>query len=511
MIAPFWDDLRTDVSGGIVSTPGVYVDYVANCLIITWEATRAGASADSIQFQVVLAPNGIVRVSINSATNFANFSPTLGISKATTIDFINMGASTQKTWDFLYNMDDLFYYDRGSVIIAGIDVYPPTYQCLTSNGYVNYGECHAGPTASRDFVPDFFQWAWEVNNDWFGTNFKWTENLYANAQSWSGKDFCYTLEYNIPRVSGTVTSWYSTLPNVEWNSVTAESWGGVDTWELDAHTFNPEDIQVNTMYSASIWMTMESGYSIVNVIGQESELYDDGFPWRNPFSVNGAQRDWFKQFLGTFWVNSGVVRFGCGPPKVLLEQVTFSGGSVSVTSPENSTLTQIITLPSMYTNEDIDAFNAYITSRINATNELIAHTKSSQSILATVTFTSPISPNEYIDWVKKLGIEINSYSLLGSEGYGGSMVPSKETPYDEKFESDLNKLGFDVVGITGFTGSIPANKTIYLQNNAKVLLVDPWEDLNVQQLKQKYVKEGYSVTVIPSIDLWPRYNALKTS
>ena len=414
-----------------------------------------------------------------------------------------MSSSTQKTWIFLYDVDDLFYYDRAGIPI----LYPPTYQCLTSSGFVNYGECHTGPTASRDFVPDYFQWEW-TNNDYFGTDFKWTENLYSDAQSWSGKDFCFTFEYNIPRVSGTVTSWYSNLPNVEWNSPTEESWGGADTWELDAHTFTPQDIQANTMYYSDIWMTMENGYSIADVIGQESELYDDGFPWGGMFEPNGAQRDWFKQYLGSFWINQGVVRFGCGPPKELLEQVTFPGGAFSVTSPQNSTSTQIRNLPIIYTYEDL---SAYITSRIAATEKLIANGSRSQYIPVTVSFKTPVSPDEYVDMVKKAGIKINGYSVLGNDGYGGSMAPSEQMPYDETFESALNKRGVEVIGVTGFTGSIPASAITSLQNDSRILLIDPWEDLKVQQLKQKYGDEGYSVNVIPPIDLWPRYNALKAS
>jgi hypothetical protein len=80
-IAAFWDDLRTDVAGGIVSTPGVYVDVYSTYIVITWEATHFYSAAYSIKFQAVLFKNGNIRISINGATNFANFSPTIGISK----------------------------------------------------------------------------------------------------------------------------------------------------------------------------------------------------------------------------------------------------------------------------------------------------------------------------------------------------------------------------------------------------------------------------------------------
>lgn len=504
MIAPFWDNLRTDVSGGIVSTPGVYVDNMQQygCVVITWEATRYGSSSDSIKFQVVLASDGTIRISINSATNFANFSPTLGISKGTTIDFIDITGEkgTGKTWNFLYDINDLFYYDRAGVPI----IHEPTYLCLTSNGYVNYGQCHCGPPVSRDYVPDYFQW-YCVDDNWFGTDLAWTENLYSSAQSWSGKDFCFTLEYNIPRVSGTVTYWYSNIPNSAWTAVSQENWGGVNTWELDVHTFSPESIQVNTVYWADIAMSMETGYSIDDVVGQESELYEDGFPWIL-YPPCGVQLDWFKQYLGSYWINAGVVRFGCGPPKELMNQMAFPGGVFSAVKTVNSTLTQIWTMPEKYGD-----LTDYISSRIDATKQLIASTKQSQNILATVTFTTPISPDEYAKLVKKFGIEVNSYSIVGTEGYGGAMAPSKQLPYDETIEITLKKRGVEVVGVTGFTGSICANEIISLQNDVRILLVDPWEDLTVQQLKQQYLEVGYSVDVRPTFDLWPYWSATEAS
>lgn len=101
-VAPFWDDLRTDVAGGGVSTPGAYVDGYADRMIITWETTRYGASADSIKFQVILYRNGDVRFNIDNATNFSNFTPTLGLSKGDNTNYIDITneRNTQKSWLF---------------------------------------------------------------------------------------------------------------------------------------------------------------------------------------------------------------------------------------------------------------------------------------------------------------------------------------------------------------------------------------------------------------------------
>jgi hypothetical protein len=135
-IAVFWDDLRTDRSGGIVTTPGVYVDVYSTYIVITWEATRYGDSSDSIKFQAVLYKSGNIRISINDATNFADFTPTLGISKGTKADFIHYTGEkgTMKTWFFRYDCG-CFHYDRCRIHVwPCIELYPTQWKCLTSAG-----------------------------------------------------------------------------------------------------------------------------------------------------------------------------------------------------------------------------------------------------------------------------------------------------------------------------------------------------------------------------------------
>ncbi|MDI6814038.1 MAG: Ig-like domain-containing protein, partial [Desulfitobacteriaceae bacterium] len=119
-IAPFWDDLRTDSAGGIVSTPGVYVDGYSNKIVITWEATRYGGRADSIKFQAVLFRNGDIQLSIAEATNLRRFSPTLGISKGDGINYIDITGerATCKTWKFTMPA-------AAADVWCGIDTAPP--------------------------------------------------------------------------------------------------------------------------------------------------------------------------------------------------------------------------------------------------------------------------------------------------------------------------------------------------------------------------------------------------
>ena len=102
-IAPFWDDLRTDRNGGIVTNAGVYIDGYSDHFVITWETTRYGASRDSIKFQAILYRNGDVQLNIDNSTNFNSFTPTLGISKGDNVNYVDITneRATQKSWLFL--------------------------------------------------------------------------------------------------------------------------------------------------------------------------------------------------------------------------------------------------------------------------------------------------------------------------------------------------------------------------------------------------------------------------
>lgn len=102
-IAPFWDDLRTDINGGIVSNAGVYIDEYSDHFVITWETTRYGASGDSIKFQAILYRNGDVRFNIDNSTSFNNFTPTLGISKGDNVNYFDITneRNAEKSWLFL--------------------------------------------------------------------------------------------------------------------------------------------------------------------------------------------------------------------------------------------------------------------------------------------------------------------------------------------------------------------------------------------------------------------------
>ena len=76
-IAPFWDDLRTDVN----SYDGIYAENKTDPdrVILSWNTTRYGASSDVARFQMVLFRNGTIQFNWDGFVNLANFSPTCGL------------------------------------------------------------------------------------------------------------------------------------------------------------------------------------------------------------------------------------------------------------------------------------------------------------------------------------------------------------------------------------------------------------------------------------------------
>ena len=105
--AGFWDDLRTDVGGGGVSSPGVYLDSYSEKARITHENTRAGDTSDSVKSQLILFSSGKVIFSIGDSANFGDFTPTAGISKGDGSNYFDVtnDAAANKTWIFYLRKD----------------------------------------------------------------------------------------------------------------------------------------------------------------------------------------------------------------------------------------------------------------------------------------------------------------------------------------------------------------------------------------------------------------------
>ncbi|MDI6904019.1 MAG: hypothetical protein QMD13_00785 [Candidatus Bathyarchaeia archaeon] len=105
MIAPFWDDLRTDVN----SYDGIYAENKTNPdrAVFYWRTTRYGDSSDIANFQLVLFRNGTIQSNWVNFTNLADFSPTSGIGKGDgTIIDVTSEITESKSIRFISNTFD---------------------------------------------------------------------------------------------------------------------------------------------------------------------------------------------------------------------------------------------------------------------------------------------------------------------------------------------------------------------------------------------------------------------
>jgi hypothetical protein len=177
-IAPFWDDLRTDMDGGIVTNAGVYVDKYSDHFVITWETTRYGASGDSIKFQAILHRNGDVRFNVNNATNFNNFTPTLGISKGNSANYIDITneRATGKSWLFLLRK----YTPNEPTCMVGSEETKGKYQFDIVGSFIV--DLSAYPLGHIETVEIVLRYrAEDTYERWYMKAYNWTNDQYGNV------------------------------------------------------------------------------------------------------------------------------------------------------------------------------------------------------------------------------------------------------------------------------------------------------------------------------------------
>jgi hypothetical protein len=313
MIAAFWDDLRTNTAGGIVSTQGVYVDSYSDYVVITWEATNFWDAADSIIFQVVLFKNGNIRIAIHGATNLADFTPTIGVSKRdaagyylianrlSTSDPMPARLFAWQTWQCTYDCGCFMRETTGHVGHLIWTYYRRGACLMVPGGYVDhedYGECGCGPTASRNYAPDYWYPYWGSN--YLLSDIKWNINQYSGAQSITGHSYCYVSEFRIATAYGDIDHFYSTLPN--WKSYIGEvgPWGGQTTREAEIYTQTPEQIVAGKIYWADAYFKMKTGvpkdcaaYEYELKIDHRSDCID-----LTTLHLGGYPLDWWEGILG---------------------------------------------------------------------------------------------------------------------------------------------------------------------------------------------------------------------
>ena len=570
MIAVFWDDLRTNVAGGIVSTPGVYVDYFigdpynadlnndgvvddadmeilsnawystpgdpnwdpradvdgngivdlfdvsyvaryygkSSNMVITWEATRFFASSDSIKFQVVLFKNGDIRISINGATNFGNFSPTIGISKGDGAGYTYVGSDrfgTWKTWLFTYDCG-CFMWERPGYVGHWPYDYTRKGACLMiPGGYVDhedYGECGCGPPNSRNYAPDYWYPYW--GSYYFLSDIKWDINQYSDAQSITGHSYCYVSEFRIAEDYGSFDQLYSTLPNAKYYiHPDKDQYGPLDiwTWEGEVYTRTPEQIVAGRIYWADAHLKMTTGVP-KDCMAYEYEMKIDHRSDCRYLTIHpgGYPLDWWKVYSASMFAIERPI--DCPSPIDILSVDEFpSGARVLENVLGNTILIRTVSLAGSK-----DSLVAYINSRTDALDDVIKESNPNAYIPVTMTFNAPFSPLTYAAFCKSHKLEPVYYRFVSTLGSGISVVTNPEKPFRWDLAKDLWEKRKDVIlGVTAVYGLVKVKSINALKSNPRVLLTDPKEDLVVQEYIDFYSQYGEEIAVEYPDDIWVEY------
>jgi len=208
-IAPFWDDLRTDTNGGIVTNAGAYVDRYSNNFVITWETTRYGASGDSIKFQAILYRNGDIRFNIDNSTNFNSFTPTLGISKGNSVNYIDITneRAAGKSWLFLLRK----YTQNEPTSTVGSEETQGKYQFDISGSFViNLSTYPLSHIKTLEILLRYR--ANDTYERWYMKTYNWTNGKYSNIGFNSTTGHMPTMGWDYYAVNLT-TSWQSYVHN----------------------------------------------------------------------------------------------------------------------------------------------------------------------------------------------------------------------------------------------------------------------------------------------------------
>jgi hypothetical protein len=148
----------------------------------------------------------------------------------------------------------------------------------------------------------------------------------------------------------------------------------------------------------------------------------------------------------------------------------------------------------------------YINSRSDALTELMEQTEAEAYIPVTITLNEPLSPQRYINFCKRYNLEPAYYRFLSDLGGGISTVTDPRWPFRWDFAKQLWELRKDVIiGVTAVYGLIKVESAKTLNSNPIVLLVDPKEDLTVQEYIALYSGLVEEILVEYPDDIWVEY------
>jgi hypothetical protein len=200
-----------------------------------------------------------------------------------------------------------------------------------------------------------------------------------------------------------------------------------------------------------------------------------------------------------------------------IEQVSFPGGNIVVyenrQSPQDRGYLTVTVEANVTSQENLAA---YVESRTNALNALLATVTANSTIEAVITFKDPISPEDFASLVETSVEKLGEYATILTDET--TNIKSTEVlwfprPQEADFIQNLTSIkeGYKLEGIIAFECYIKAESAKSLQSDPKVLLIDPLEDLQLLEVKKDYMSKGFDVQFDRPFfkEMWNQYALMK--
>lgn len=167
----------------------------------------------------------------------------------------------------------------------------------------------------------------------------------------------------------------------------------------------------------------------------------------------------------------------------------------------------IVLIRTMCGIESKESLMMYINSRTNALAQILARSEPTQYIPVTITFRSPLKPASYIGFSRAKELIPSHYRFASEHGSGIVMIRESSEPFRWDVAQDLWEARKDrITGVTAVSGLMKAQSIEALMSNPRVLLIDPTEDLIVQNYIELYSGSGAKIVAQYPEDIWLSIN-----
>jgi hypothetical protein len=202
----------------------------------------------------------------------------------------------------------------------------------------------------------------------------------------------------------------------------------------------------------------------------------------------------------------------------VIERISFPGGDIVVQensqSPTDKGYITVYTEANVTSKENLDA---YVTSRNNALNTILDTASIGSQIEAVVTLKTPISPQAFASLCETSIVKCGEYAIVltnKASGMQSSEAVWFPRPQEAGFVQNLTSTHEDskLEGIVAFECYLEPEQARSVQSDPRVLLVDPLEDQQLLEVKERYESAGFNVQlgrVAFFEEMWTQYLKLK--